>query len=118
MTAGRAYGLAGWSFAEVLPYFKRAETWEDGESELRGGPGPLYVRRTKVLDPLYDAYMAAASAGHPILDDYNGPEQHGFALCQWTIDRAAAAARRRLSAPGAAAQNLMVDPRARDTYCD
>ena len=83
-----SYGLASWSFAEVLPYFKRAETWEDGESELRGSTGPLYVRRTKVLDPLYDAYMAAGqSAGHPILDDYNGPEQHGFALCQWTIDK-------------------------------
>jgi choline dehydrogenase-like flavoprotein len=80
------HGLAGWSFAEVLPYFKRAETWEDGETELRGGAGPLYVRRTKVLDPLYDAYIAAGtSAGHPYTEDYNGTQQHGFAWCQWTI---------------------------------
>ena len=40
-------GLPGWSFRDVLPYFKRAETWEDGESELRGGSGPLYVRRNE-----------------------------------------------------------------------
>jgi 4-pyridoxate dehydrogenase len=79
-------GLAGWSFAQVLPYFKRAETWEDGETELRGGAGPLYVRRTKVPDSLYDAYIAAGTrAGHPYTDDYNGAQQHGFAWCQWTI---------------------------------
>src|SRR5258708_6628882 len=79
-------GLAGWPFAEVLPYFKRAETWEDGETELRGGAGPLFVRRTKVPDPLYDAYIAAGTrAGHPYTDDYNGAQQHGFAWCQWTI---------------------------------
>jgi choline dehydrogenase-like flavoprotein len=79
-------GLAGWSFAQVLPYFKRAETWEDGETEVRGGAGPLFVRRTKVPDPLYDAYIAAGTrAGHPYTDDYNGAQQHGFAWCQWTI---------------------------------
>jgi 4-pyridoxate dehydrogenase len=81
-----SYGLPGWSFADVLPYFKRAETWEDGETQLRGGGGPLYVRRTKVPDPLYDAYIEAGTrAGHPYTDDYNGAEQHGFAWCQWTI---------------------------------
>ncbi|HUZ71454.1 MAG TPA: GMC family oxidoreductase N-terminal domain-containing protein [Stellaceae bacterium] len=79
-------GLEGWSFREVLPYLKRAETWEDGESEYRGGSGPLYVRRTKDLDPLYEAYIAAGlAAGHPYTEDYNGAEQHGFAWAQWTI---------------------------------
>jgi choline dehydrogenase-like flavoprotein len=48
-------GLGGWSYAEVLPYFKRAETWEGGESPYRGGTGPIYVRRTKNMDPLYEA---------------------------------------------------------------
>ena len=81
-----SYGLPGWSFREVLPYFKRAETWEDGESELRGGSGPLHVRRTRTIDPLYEAYMAAGQrAGHPFTDDYNGVEQHGFGWAQWTI---------------------------------
>ena len=81
-----SYGLPGWSFRDVLPYFKRAETWEDGESELRGGSGPLYVRRTKSIDPIFEAYMAAGqSAGHPFTEDYNGAEQHGFGWAQWTI---------------------------------
>jgi len=81
-----AQGLAGWSFREVLPYFKRAETWEDGENEYRGGSGPLYVRRTKDLDPLYQAYIdAGLAAGHPYTEDYNGAQQHGFAWAQWTI---------------------------------
>ncbi|HTV38448.1 MAG TPA: GMC family oxidoreductase N-terminal domain-containing protein [Xanthobacteraceae bacterium] len=79
-------GLPGWSFREILPYLKRAETWEDGENEYRGGSGPLYVRRTKDIDPLYEAYIAAGvAAGHPYTDDYNGAQQHGFGWAQWTI---------------------------------
>ena len=79
-------GLPGWSFGEILPYLKRAETWEDGENEYRGGSGPLYVRRTKDLDPLYQAYIdAGIAAGHPYTDDYNGAQQHGFGWAQWTI---------------------------------
>jgi choline dehydrogenase-like flavoprotein len=79
-------GLPGWSFRGVLPYFKRAETWEDGENAYRGGSGPLHVRRTKVMDPVYEAYIAAGvAAGHPYTEDYNGAEQHGFGWAQWTI---------------------------------
>jgi 4-pyridoxate dehydrogenase len=79
-------GLEGWSFREILPYLKRAETWEDGENEYRGGDGPLHVRRTKEIDPLYEAYIAAGvAAGHPYTDDYNGAQQHGFGWAQWTI---------------------------------
>ena len=79
-------GLAGWSFREILPYLKRSETWEDGETDYRGGNGPLYVRRTKDIDPLYEAYIAAGvAAGHPYTDDYNGAQQHGFGWAQWTI---------------------------------
>jgi 4-pyridoxate dehydrogenase len=79
-------GLDGWSFREILPYLKRSETWEDGENQYRGGDGPLHVRRTKDIDPLYDAYIAAGiAAGHPYTDDYNGAQQHGFGWAQWTI---------------------------------
>ena len=79
-------GLGGWSYAEVLPYFKRAETWEDGESAYRGGTGPIAVRRAKTIDPLYEAYIEAGMrAGHPFTHDYNGAQQHGFAWAQWTI---------------------------------
>jgi 4-pyridoxate dehydrogenase len=81
-----ASGLTGWSFKDVLPYFKRAETWEEGETPYRGGDGPIYVRRTKNIDPLYEAYIAAGTrAGHPFTDDYNGAQQHGFGWAQWTI---------------------------------
>lgn len=79
-------GLPGWSYAELLPYFRRAETWEDGENAYRGGSGPLYVRRTKDIDPLYQAYIdAGIRAGHPYTEDYNGAQQHGFGWAQWTI---------------------------------
>ena len=81
-----ANGANGWSFKEVLPYFKRAETWEDGETAYRGGAGPLFVRRTKQIDPLFEAYIQAGlRAGHPYSEDYNGAEQHGFSWAQWTI---------------------------------
>ena len=76
----------GWSFREVQPYQKRAESWEDGENEYRGGSGPLAVRRTKIIEPLYQAYIdAGLAAGHPYTEDYNGAEQHGFGWAQWTI---------------------------------
>ena len=62
------------------------DCWEDGENDYRGGNGPLYVRRTKEIDPLYDAYIAAGvAAGHPYTEDYNGAQQHGFGWAQWTI---------------------------------
>jgi choline dehydrogenase-like flavoprotein len=80
------YGLPGWSFKNLLPYFKRAETWEDGETDLRGGSGPLYVRRTKTIDPLHEAYIEAGQqAGYAFTDDYNGRQNEGFGWCQWTI---------------------------------
>jgi 4-pyridoxate dehydrogenase len=81
-------GMPDWSYAAVLPYFKKSETWEDGETPHRGGSGPVYVRRTKAGDPLYDAYIeAGVHAGHPFTDDYNGQQQHGFGWAQWTIRR-------------------------------
>jgi 4-pyridoxate dehydrogenase len=40
-------GLTGWGYEEILPYFKRGESWEDGENAYRGGDGPIYVRRNQ-----------------------------------------------------------------------
>jgi 4-pyridoxate dehydrogenase len=81
-----ASGLKEWSYAHVLPYFKRSEAWEHGASLYRGGSGPLGVRRTIHLDPAAAAGMAAAErAGHTVTDDYNGAKQEGFGPCQWTI---------------------------------
>ncbi len=59
-------GARGWSYADVLPYFKRCETWEDGENPWRGGTGPLGTEFAKTRDPLYDAWIEAAkAAGFP-----------------------------------------------------
>jgi 4-pyridoxate dehydrogenase len=70
----------------VLPYFKRCETWEGGETEWRGGSGPVGVEWAKTRDPLFDAWIAAAqAAGLPRTDDYNGPQQEGFGRSQYSI---------------------------------
>ena len=80
------FGLPQWSYAHVLPYFRRQESWEGGSSEFRGGDGPLSTRHSRYRDPLVDAYAAAgAEAGHPATDDYNGAQQEGFARWQMTI---------------------------------
>jgi 4-pyridoxate dehydrogenase len=79
-------GLGGWSYAHVLPYFRRQESWEGGASVYRGGDGPLATRSSRYADPLVDAYMeAGAAAGHPLTPDYNGAQQEGFARLQSTI---------------------------------
>jgi 4-pyridoxate dehydrogenase len=72
-------GARGWSYAEVLPYFRRSERWEDGANEFRGGDGPVAVQRSKFIDPLNGAWLEAARlAGYPHTDDYNGEHADGF----------------------------------------
>jgi 4-pyridoxate dehydrogenase len=79
-------GAVGWSYAEVLPYFKRCETFEDGENPWRGGSGPLGVTWAKTPDPLFPALIEAGqAAGFPATDDYNGRRQEGFGRSQMTI---------------------------------
>ena len=79
-------GARGWSYADVLPYFKRCESWEKGENTWRGGGGPLGVIDSRNHDPLFDAWLAAAQeADWPFTEDYNGKEQEGFGVGQWTI---------------------------------
>ena len=79
-------GARGWSYADVLPYFKRCETWERGENPWRGGSGPIGTEYAKTRDPIYDAWLEAAkTAGLPVTDDYNGAEQEGFGRGQYTI---------------------------------
>lgn len=78
-------GLPDWSFAKVLPYFRRQEAWEDGPNNYRGGDGPLKTRRNRYADPLVQAFRAAGvSAGHKLTDDLNGAEQEGFGAWQTT----------------------------------
>ena len=81
-----ASGLTQWSYAHVLPYFRRQECWEGGTDQYRGGDGPLSTRRTSFSDPIVEAFAAAgAAAGYGWTDDFNGRQQEGFAARQVTI---------------------------------
>ena len=73
-------GALGWSYADVLPYFKRVESWQDGESEFRGDAGHIGVRmgagpRTRCSTAWIDA---ARMAGLPVTDDYNAGTRRGL----------------------------------------
>jgi 4-pyridoxate dehydrogenase len=81
-----AGGLAGWSFAHVLPYFRRQESWNGGASFYRGGDGPLATQMSGFCDPLVDAFAAAGrAAGYKTTPDYNGAQQEGFGAWQMTV---------------------------------
>jgi 4-pyridoxate dehydrogenase len=81
-----ALGLPGWSYAEVLPYFRRQESWEGGAGSYRGGSGPLTVGTARYADPLVEACLAAGQALQlPATPDYNGAQQEGLGRIQQTI---------------------------------
>jgi 4-pyridoxate dehydrogenase len=81
-----SYGLAGWSYADVLPYFRRQESWKGGASFYRGGDGPLATQMTRFSDPLVEAFGAAGrEAGYKSTPDYNGAQQEGFGVWQMTV---------------------------------
>ena len=72
-------GCGGWSYAQVLPYFKRAERYEIGADGYHGGDGPLAVTRGKMQNPLHEAFVRAGEeTGYPRTDDVNGYQQEGF----------------------------------------
>src|SRR5882757_11011575 len=79
-------GARGWSYADVLPYFRRAETWEGGENPWRGGSGPLGTEYAKTPDKIFEAWVEAGKGvGIPPNPDYNGQTQEGFGRGQYTI---------------------------------
>jgi 4-pyridoxate dehydrogenase len=79
-------GARGWSYADVLPYFQRCETFANGADIWRGGGGPLGTEFARTEDPLYEAWLEAATAcGYPLTPDYNGKQQEGFGRGQFTI---------------------------------
>lgn len=81
-----AQGNPGWSYADVLPYFRRAEHRELGASVYHGDTGPLYVSQSRIDNPGLAAWMAAAQqAGHPYNDDQNGATPEGFGPAEHTI---------------------------------
>lgn len=80
-----ALGNHGWSYAQVLPYFKRAEDQERGGDEFHGSGGPLAVSDIRARRPICEAFIAAAAAiGIPPNDDFNGPQQEGVGYFQVT----------------------------------
>ncbi|MCC2098715.1 MAG: GMC family oxidoreductase N-terminal domain-containing protein [Hyphomicrobiales bacterium] len=87
-----AMGAKGWSYNDVLPYFRRCETFEGEanaagkESQYRGSHGPLGTQFARTTDPLFTAWKDAGSEkGYPVNDDYNAAEQEGFGTGQYTI---------------------------------
>jgi choline dehydrogenase len=79
-------GNRGWSYKDVLPFFKRMESYEGGDDAFRGRDGPLRVTDPDFRDPLYSALIAAAAqVGIEHARDYNGASQDGIAMSQATI---------------------------------
>jgi choline dehydrogenase-like flavoprotein len=80
-----AQGNAGWSYADVLPYFKRAEHNERGADDFHGAAGPLNVMDLRSPNPFLPAFIEAGKqAGYPHNPDFNGREQEGVGAFQVT----------------------------------
>lgn len=73
-------GLADWSYADCLPYFKKSEQRDAGENAYHGGSGPIHVTTAKQgVNPLFEAMIqAGVDAGYPRTEDLNGYQQEGF----------------------------------------
>jgi choline dehydrogenase len=79
-------GARGWGYANVLPYFKRAEGRAEGGDTYRGGDGPLSTAYGTLKNPLHQAWLGAAQeAGYALTEDYNGYQQEGFGRMDMTV---------------------------------
>jgi choline dehydrogenase len=84
----KALGNDGWGFADVLPYFKRAEDQQRGASEFHGVGGPLEVSDLRFVTPLTHSFLdAAKEVGFASNQDFNGANQEGAGLFQVTQRR-------------------------------
>ncbi|HUZ74771.1 MAG TPA: choline dehydrogenase [Stellaceae bacterium] len=82
----RQLGLAGWSHADLLPYFKRSESHADGATAWHGGTGPLAVSKGDRTSRAHRAYVASGhEAGYPVTDDHNGAASEGLGPADYTI---------------------------------
>ncbi len=81
-------GNRGWSYADVMPYFKRAETYTPHRDMFHGDDGPVQISRPGVSHPLSKAWIAAGrEAGYPYNDDTNGATREGFGPVDLTVGR-------------------------------
>ena len=83
-------GATGWGYANVLPYYKRMESWHPqghgGDPAWRGTDGPLHVQRGTRENPLHEAFVEAGrQAGYETTGDYNGEKQEGFGPMDQTV---------------------------------
>jgi choline dehydrogenase len=107
-------GNRGWSYQDVLPFFRRMESYAGGNDDFRGRDGPLKVTDIDEAGPLYDMFFdAAEQIGINRNPDYNGPVQDGISMSQATIRKG-----RRMSTahcylePARSRSNLMIQSRA------
>lgn len=81
----RQLGNAGWSYADILPYYRRLESDWRGDGAYHGAGGPLPVSRHDKTHKLYDLIRdAAVAAGHPETDDFHGAQPEGFGVPDFT----------------------------------
>jgi len=81
-------GLPGWGWQDMLPYFKRMESYREGDPDVRGHHGPIGVTSLKHFDALADAYVdACAEAGFEVVEDYNDGRYEGAAYLQYSTRR-------------------------------
>ena len=79
-------GNTGWSYDDVLPFFKKMENYQGELSEIRGGDGPLKVSEVTDRNQIYDGLFKAAEENKiPVNKDYNGDDQEGISYTQTTI---------------------------------
>ncbi len=119
-----ALGADGWAWRDVLPYFRRMETYDRGADTYRGDSGPLLVQSGGHDSPLFENFVeAGVQAGYPLNREINGRTQEGFGPCDSTVWKgrrsstartylSAAAGRRNLEVrTGARALKVVVDKR-------
>ena len=79
-------GAKGWGYRNVLPYFRRAESFRGGADAYRGDGGPLATSHGLKCNPLYDAFIEAGhEAGYAVSGDLNGERQEGFGALDMTV---------------------------------
>ncbi len=107
-------GAHGWRYEDVLPYFRRCETWESGANSWRGDAGPIGTEYAKTADPIFAAWAASGkAAGYRVVEDYNGQSQEGFGKGQYTIrDGRRSSSSRAYLRPVLGRKNLTVQTRA------
>ncbi len=109
-------GITGWSYHEVLPYFKSMERYQAGASEYRGGDGPIDVEHLSDIHPIEQAFLdAAQQAGYGYTKDYNGAWQEGVSEFDVNIAGGARSATARLLHAVRSRPNLKLSPRSQAT---